>query len=234
MKKITITLFWIFALLFNLSGRTGIAINYKFTGQLLAETKIRGKFRVLFQPKMKRITGFVYYQETGKLSPDSDEKDIIVDFIQQVKESYTRQSRSWLRTSLEDENKSIATSRIKIYSKKIKDGVKTTVDLNLSRKLGGKKKYTITFKYFDSKSKKVYTELKSYKTPSAADILSYFIDYEKVINEISKRSIIKKYGIPDEFNIVWQQKGKTIYNITAKIKTKSISLFPDDAFSHRQ
>lgn len=233
MKKITITLFWIFALLFNLSGRTGIAIHYKFNGQLLAETKIRGKFRVLFQPKMKRLTGFVYYQETGKLLPDSDEKDIIVNFYQQVKENYTRQSRSWLRKSLEDEYRLIAANRIKVYSKKIKDGVKTTVDLNLPRKLGGKQRYIITFKYYDVNPEKVNTELKNYKTPSATDLLSYFIDYEKVVNEISKKSISKKYGIPDEFNIVWQQKGKTIYNITAKIKTKSISLFPDDAFSHR-
>jgi len=231
MRIITITLFWIFMLFSYSFGEIGIVLNYKLKGESLGQTGIRGKFRVLFKPKMKRLTGSIYYQEAGSLFPNLDEKDIIIDFNTRTKEYFTRESRSWLSTPLATEYALVKSRNIKVTSRKVKKGVKTIVRLTMKRKLGGKQKYIITFTYNDSRPEKVNDELKKYKKPSAADILSIFINNEKIVNEISRRSLIRKYGIPDTFSIKWQQKGKTKLNVTAHLKTKAIVLLSEDAFA---
>ena len=220
MRIITITLLWISILFSNSFSQIGVVLNYKLKGQSIGETGVRGKFRVLFQPNIKRITGSIYYQEAGAYFPSLDEKDIIVNYAQKTKEYYTKESRSWLDISLANEYALIKSSSIKVTSKKIKNEIKTTVNLNLKASLGGKQKYIITFIYDSLEPEKVSDELKAYKKPSAADILSILINNEKVISEIAKKSLIRKYGIPDTIKVVWQQKGKTKLDVTITQKTK--------------
>lgn len=224
MRIILFLLFWIITLFSDLFGQTGIVLNYKLTGQSLGRAGIRGQVRALFQPKMKRITGSIYYQEAGSIFPNLDEKDIIIDFNRKMKNYYTSESRSWFTTPLAAEYTLINNNSINITSTKFKNSVKTIVYLNLQSSLGGSQVYTITFTYNDTKPDKVNIELKKYIRPTIADILSIFINNEKVIEEISKRSLIPKYGIPDTFTVIWQQKGKTKLNVNVALKTKAITL----------
>ena len=227
MKIISIILLWLTFIISNLSANLGVTIHYTVKGNSIGKTTLRGKCRVLFQPAMKRLTGSIYYQEAGNPFPDLEEKDIIVDYTKKKKEYYTKDSRSWLTIPFAHEK----ASRVKVKVRKVKKDIKITVTASLKKSQGGKQKYIITFSYEGKKNEKTNLELKKYKIPSPADILSLFINNEKIIAKIAKKSIIKNYGIPDKFKIEWYQKKKKKLHIEGKLKMKTVNIFPEDTFS---
>jgi len=233
MKIIIFILSFFFLLHSSLFSGVGVVLNYKIRGQGLGQAQVRGKFRAVFEPRIKRITGAIYYQEAGAVFPELDEKDLIVDYNQKMKFYYTKESRDWLTTPLSSELSLIKPSQVSVRSSKNKNKLKIIVNLNLPTRLGGRQKYIITFIYNEKKPDKVYNELKGYGQPNISDILSIFIHNERIVNQIYHKSAIKKYGIPDSFHVVWKQKSKIKLDVTGTLKTKSISRLPADAYETR-
>jgi len=145
---------------------------------------------------------------------------LIIDFKNKKKKIFTPETAEWFTTSLSDDANLIQPKKVKIIINKSSKKINAIVNLNFKPSLGGKQKYKINFTYNNSTPQQEDLILKNFHTPTAVDILSIFIDNEKLIEMINKKLSQNNYRIPDKFEIIWEQDGKQKLNVKFNLKAK--------------
>jgi hypothetical protein len=210
--------------------QNGFIMEYKLDGSMIGNTKIDGNMEIIIKPHAKRITGNIVYEEPGNPFPTLDEQDILVDFDAAMKYHKTSESHGWMSGPLNADYNSLSDGSIKksVQKEKGKDIVK--VGITLPQSLGGYHTYTVELSW---SKPAVAGEIQTFTKvgrPSATDLLSLFIDNEKIVEEIGKLAGDNRYIIPDSFTVTLEQDGKVQQTTKGVLRSKIVLVASDKWF----
>ncbi len=210
-------------------GEEGVVADYDFNGKAIGATKLKGNMKILLKKGVKRLQGNIFYQETGNPFPDLDEIDIIVNFKKGTKYIYTSEAGKKITTSLKDEFNLIKKEEITLHVKKYKNMFIARANINIPPELGGNQQYMIKFEYTDRRGEEEAV-LKKIIQPSAIDIVSIFVDNEKIVDILNKNLVEFKNKLPEKFLIKWIQNNTVKLNVEGKIKAGFTMDLTDEDF----
>jgi len=235
MRTIIISLILILSVITSSFAGTGLLADYKVNGTAIGDTTLQGNLKVMMKPKLKRITGNIFYQEAGNPFPDLDEKEVIVNYKKSKKHLYTSGAGEWFSSPLSDDGAMINANQVTITVTKTPTTkpkeIKAYIKLNLPTAMGGNQSYRVKFTYDKRTPDNTDKKVKEIGNPTAVDLLSVFIENEKIIELLSKKLPTDNFRVPKTFSVVWK-KGKTKQlSVRATLSMKSNIDFPNSYFA---
>ncbi len=222
MKVRSILSFLIFLIIrFNLYANTIFTSTYSVSGIGIGKTKIKGSFTVKIKPLIKYINGDLYFQEVDNPFPDKVTKKVYIDFNNKIKKIKIGDIKKGMETPLGADYNSIQDSEISTSIFQKEKLYIMIIEINSKNEDIGKQKYFIEFDYSNAQTTAEEQFFSKFQKPTTADILSFFIDNEKIIDTIGRKMPYIKNKFPVKFSLKWEENGVTQLNINGELKVKT-------------